>query len=112
MEFKNLKDLFTKLSDENAARRHMEFMRWGDAPFCPHCNSTKPYKLKDGKTYRCKGNDISVYTRQEIKKSGMKMIEKIQYPDSKISDWYRKLGSFNTVLDYLKEQSNKCILPA
>jgi hypothetical protein len=22
--------------------------------FCPHYNGTKPYKLKDGKTYRCR----------------------------------------------------------
>jgi transposase-like protein len=32
----------------------MEDMRWGGSPFCPHCGATKPYKLKDGKTYRCK----------------------------------------------------------
>lgn len=53
LEFKNLKDLLTKLGDETVARRHMEEMRWGSAPFCPHCNSTMPYRLKDGKTYRC-----------------------------------------------------------
>lgn len=40
-------------SDEDVCRHYMEKMRWGDAPFCPHCNSTKPYKLKNGKTYRC-----------------------------------------------------------
>lgn len=42
-----------QLSDEKVARQYMEEMRWGSEPFCPHCNSTKPYKLKDGKTYRC-----------------------------------------------------------
>jgi transposase-like protein len=31
----------------------MEQMRWGGSPFCPHCSSTKPYKLKGGKAYRC-----------------------------------------------------------
>lgn len=53
LEFKNLKDLMIRLSDESVCRAYMENMRWGNAPFCPHCNSTKPYKLKDGKSYRC-----------------------------------------------------------
>ena len=53
LQFKNLKELMTQLSDEKVARQHMEEMRWGNAPFCPHCCSTNPYKLKDGKTYRC-----------------------------------------------------------
>lgn len=52
--FENLKDLMTKLSDEAVCRQHVEDMRWGGEPFCPHCGGTKPYKLKDGKTYRCK----------------------------------------------------------
>ena len=54
LEFKNLKEVMQKFSDEKICRNFMEQMRWGDAPFCPHCNATKPYKLKDGKTYRCK----------------------------------------------------------
>lgn len=52
-DFKNLKEMMTYLSDEKVARQHMEEMRWGNSPFCPHCISTNPYKLKDGKTYRC-----------------------------------------------------------
>ncbi len=54
MEFKNYKELMTHLKDETNCRRYMEDMRWGGEPFCPHCNGTKPYKLKDGKTYRCR----------------------------------------------------------
>lgn len=54
IQFKNLKDLMTRLADEQVCRQHVEEMRWGGDPFCPHCGSTKPYKLKDGKTYRCK----------------------------------------------------------
>lgn len=54
MEFKNLKDLMTQLSDEGKCRHYMEQMRWGDSPFCPFCNGVKPYELKDGKTYRCR----------------------------------------------------------
>ncbi len=54
LEFKNLKELMTKLADENVCKAYMEQMRWGGEPFCPHCNATKPYKLKDGKNYRCR----------------------------------------------------------
>lgn len=53
LEFRNLKELMTHLSDESVCRAYMEQMRWGGSPFCPHCNSTNPYKLKDGKNYRC-----------------------------------------------------------
>lgn len=42
-----------RLSDEDKCREYLEQMRWGNSPFCPHCSSTKPYKLKDGKSYRC-----------------------------------------------------------
>jgi len=52
-EFKNLKELMLHLSDEDVCRSYMEQMRWGGSPFCPHCSSTKPYKLKGGKAYRC-----------------------------------------------------------
>ena len=71
LQLKNLKDLMTQLSDEKVARQHMEEMRWGNAPFCPHCCSTNPYKLKDGKTYRCssascrKNFTVTVLTEQE-----------------------------------------------
>jgi transposase-like protein len=54
IEFKNYKDLMGKLSDEKACRAHMEEMRWSGEPVCPHCGGRKPYRLKDGKTYRCK----------------------------------------------------------
>jgi transposase-like protein len=54
LEFKNYKELMAHLKDENNCRQYIENMRWGDEPFCPHCNGTKPYKLKDGKTYRCR----------------------------------------------------------
>lgn len=42
------------LGDEAACRAYMEQMRWGGDPVCPHCGQRSPYKLKDGKTYRCK----------------------------------------------------------
>jgi hypothetical protein len=54
IEFKTYKDLMTHLKDEVVCRQYIENMRWGGEPFCHHCNGTKAYKLKDGKTYRCR----------------------------------------------------------
>jgi transposase-like protein len=52
--FKNLKELTTKFSDESICRQYLEDMIWQGNPTCPHCGHHHPYKLKDGKTYRCK----------------------------------------------------------
>jgi transposase-like protein len=54
LEFKNYKELMAKLSDEKVCREAMEMWRWNGTPFCPHCGGLNPYKLKDGKTYRCR----------------------------------------------------------
>ena len=32
-------------------------MRWNGNPVCPYCNESNPYKLKDGKTYRCRAKN-------------------------------------------------------
>jgi transposase-like protein len=53
IEFKNLKEMMASLKDEKA-REHMEEIRWGGNPICPHCGAAKPYRLKNGKTFRCK----------------------------------------------------------
>lgn len=34
------------LRDENAARAFLERLRWPDGPVCPHCKTTKIYRLK------------------------------------------------------------------
>lgn len=52
-EFKDLKDVLRKLADEDVARKYLEQIRWNGNPICPHCGAGKPYKLKDGKRYRC-----------------------------------------------------------
>lgn len=54
MEFKNLKELMAYLKDESDCREYYAQLRWGGNPICPHCNHSKPYKLKDGKLYRCR----------------------------------------------------------
>ena len=53
-EFKNLREMMAVYSDEAKCREYMEQMRWGGNPTCPFCGMNKPYKLKDGKRYRCK----------------------------------------------------------
>lgn len=53
-EFKTLKDLRCQLSDEAKCREYMEQMRWGGNVLCPHCGHNRPYKLKNGKSYRCR----------------------------------------------------------
>src|SRR5258708_3131431 len=50
----NLKQVMEQLGNEDECRKYMEEMRWGGNPVCPHCDHDKPYKLKDGKTYRCR----------------------------------------------------------
>src|ERR1700747_988760 len=53
MEFKNLKELMTKLADEKVCREYVEKMRWGVKIVCPFCGASAPYRLKDGKAFRC-----------------------------------------------------------
>jgi transposase-like protein len=53
-ECKNLKEVMAQLGDESECRAYMEQMRWNGNPVCPHCGETKPYKLADGKSYRCR----------------------------------------------------------
>lgn len=53
MEFKNLKGLMKHLSNEALCQKYMEDMRWGGKPVCPHCGTAKPYRLRNGKTFRC-----------------------------------------------------------
>ena len=38
-------------SDENAARRHLEAIRWPQGPTCPHCGSVRGIRLQ-GKSTR------------------------------------------------------------
>lgn len=56
-KFKSLQDVIRKLSDEDVCRRFLEKQRWGGKPHCPQCGTDKPYKLKDGKTYKCRNSE-------------------------------------------------------
>jgi transposase-like protein len=45
METLNLSHLAKHFSDETAARRLLEKMRWPNGPTCPHCGADSPYRL-------------------------------------------------------------------
>jgi transposase-like protein len=45
-------DIFApRFQNEDAAREHLERIRWGDDPFCPHCGSLDCTRL-EGKKHR------------------------------------------------------------
>jgi transposase-like protein len=56
-EAKNLKELMSKLTSEDVCRSYMEEMRWGGNIACPFCGSHNPYRLKNGRTFRCKNKE-------------------------------------------------------
>jgi len=56
-QFKNLKEMMAAYSDESVCRAYMEEMRWGGNITCPFCAMNNPYKLKNGKSYRCRDKE-------------------------------------------------------
>jgi transposase-like protein len=44
-EFNTFEQMITTLSSDDACRIHLEKVRWHNKPICPHCASTKHYKL-------------------------------------------------------------------
>jgi transposase-like protein len=56
-QFKNFKELLKYFSDDNKCREYLEEQRWHGTPICPHCGNRGAYKLKDGKTYKCKNRE-------------------------------------------------------
>lgn len=51
----NLRQFFVRFPDNEAARLHMEQIRWNGEPFCPHCGSTQITSRKHkSMPYRCK----------------------------------------------------------
>ncbi|MGE0665792.1 MAG: IS1595 family transposase [Sphingomonadales bacterium] len=39
-------------NDENAAREHLESIRWPDGPYCPHCGEVENVHRLEGKSHR------------------------------------------------------------
>lgn len=66
-----------QLGDEGACRAYMEQMRWGGKPVCPHCGHSRPYRLKDGKNFRCSAKtckkDFSVTVGTVFENSKVKL---------------------------------------
>jgi transposase-like protein len=56
-QFKNLQELVVRFADEKVCRAYLEELMWQGNPTCPHCSQNKPYRLKDGKTYRCSSKE-------------------------------------------------------
>ena len=51
--YNSLVDLILEFPNDEACRKHLEHIRWGDTPACAHCGSAeKIYTLKDGR-YKC-----------------------------------------------------------
>jgi transposase-like protein len=48
------KTLFSlpRFTDDNAAREHLESIRWPNGPVCPHCGGTERNSLLQGKAHR------------------------------------------------------------
>lgn len=55
-------DFFNKFSDDDACAKHLFNIRWPDKYFCPRCEATEYYFLKNRKLHQCKtcGYQISV----------------------------------------------------
>ena len=57
--YNSLVDLIREFPNDEACRKHLAFIRWGDDegninPVCPHCGSTeKMYRIESGKRYKC-----------------------------------------------------------
>jgi transposase-like protein len=57
MDFKNLKDLLYKFSDDNVCREYLANQRWNGKPVCPYCNHDKVYNIEGGKRYKCANSE-------------------------------------------------------
>lgn len=56
-QFRNLHEVLGHFKDDKTCRDFMEQLRWKGNPVCPHCGASKPYRLKDGKNFRCKNKE-------------------------------------------------------
>lgn len=45
----NLLSIFSRFPDQEACIEHLEQVRWGDKPACPHCGSLHVARKADGK---------------------------------------------------------------
>ena len=51
--FKNLTDIYKAFPNEEACYQYLESTWWGGNITCPYCESTKPYRLRGYKRFKC-----------------------------------------------------------
>jgi transposase-like protein len=63
-QFRTLADLYREFSDNKAAMKHFQAIRWGNGEFCPHCGHDKVYHPKKGTRFACAqcGERFSILT--------------------------------------------------
>jgi len=52
-DFKSLKDCMAYFSEEKTCLDYLEQQLWNGTPVCPHCGTTKVYRLANGKQFKC-----------------------------------------------------------
>src|ERR1043166_645193 len=52
-KFSNLIELLKYFSDEKTCIDYLEQQLWNGKPVCPHCGSTKVYRLANYKQFKC-----------------------------------------------------------
>src|ERR1700688_4603460 len=51
--FQNLPELIKHFSDQKTCLDYLEQQLWNGSPVCPHCGSTRVYRLANGKQFKC-----------------------------------------------------------
>ncbi len=78
----NLYDLQQYVGNETVCREYSEWFRWRGTPICPFCSFIKPpYKLADGKTYKCSNK----YCRKKFTATVGTIFENTKIP---LSKWF------------------------
>jgi len=49
----SLKNFYKRFPNEGVCLMYVEYLRWPELRMCPHCTSSRTYKYKNGKTFKC-----------------------------------------------------------
>lgn len=96
----NLLTIFSKFPDQEACIEYLERVRWGDAPYCPHCGATNVARKSEGERigrWNCHGCNASFNVL-----SGT-IFEKTRLP---LQKWFLAIG----ILVNAKESVSSCQL--
>ena len=52
-QFKNLQEVIRHFSDQKTCLAYLEQQLWNGKPVCPHCGSTRVYRLANGTQFKC-----------------------------------------------------------